>query len=758
MDDSSVACTKCRGKGRRGMLGPSGLGLFSRDCTRCGGTRGSLLGPAAAGIEPEKAAAGAAGAPDMPKRSGSALSSMRGLNSFASCPDEDFDRALEENAGAVLTYTLGDMQNSLEVIERMELSAEAQAARKQVREGLRKLESCSIRGTAEPSADHGLSHGFDPMPRAPTGALGGDVSLAPGALAPMLNQLVMYLWPRIDTHVQNMIKNDIEPSINASLPGMLQGKVHFDRVSMGKSSPSFGPLVVHKIDDADETIEMNMGIKFESDLDIHINAVGVKIGLTKFTFKGDMVIKMSPRMNTPPFFGGMQVFFPNMPDISIAFEGAARMANMPGLRGAIRNSIDAAIGGICVLPRRIAIDMDEEDSIDITDLSFPEPDCVLRFTLFGGRDLIAADTNLFGAATSDPYVECSLGIKNWTSPVCTKTLSPVWGEDGKGLSVDFPVHNDHQILFLKLFDSDFGSADDLIGLGQRFDVAHLRDRHNETFDLKLTLPEEDNKDAGYLSINTRCLSLVETRPSGGPVGGDSGCSVAHVSMKLLSVTGLSHEGHPPYTMRMRILGTHEHAAHPTLHRGATAAMGGAGGKRGMLKKMATGNLGSSHVVEDVLAEASTQPSVPQPEAQLAEALQSICVSLASGKGSGKEHTSEEIADILQVNKRQVENFLAAKCSASAAKAQKEAQESRAATNPVFNEVLQSLLTDVPDLGIVEVCVMQKKNQVLATGVIHIRDILRAEGLRVDGPIRLSHGAEEGSVAELIGSVWLRWLE
>jgi len=263
-----------------------------------------------------------------------------------------------------------------------------------------------------------------------------------------------------------------------------------------------------------------------------------------------------------------------------------------------------------------------------------------------------------------------------------------------------------------------------------------------------------------LSVSTRCLSLVEHRPPISSRRKDAGCSVAHISMKLLSVAGLSCDGQPPYTVRMRVLGTHEHAAKPVLHRGGSATVPSEGGGRSLLRKMiSTSSFGGHAVVEDVLAEVSTQPSRPQPEPQLAEALQSICISLASGKGSGKKHTADEIADILQVNRRQVENFLAAsKSSEGAAQAQKEATESRAATNPVFNEVLQALLPDVPELGVVEVCVLQKKTQVVATGIMRLRDLLKADGLRLDGPLRLEFGAAEGSVAEAVGSCWLRWLE
>merc|ERR1719379_628521 len=105
--------------------------------------------------------------------------------------------------------------------------------------------------------------------------------------------------------------------------------------------------------------------------------MGIPLGISKFFLKGDMAVLLTPPMSKPPFFGGIQIYFPNPPDIGVSFEGAARMVNVPGLRGSVRSAISNAVAGVCVLPRRIVVDMDEEDSVDSIDLAHPEPILVL---------------------------------------------------------------------------------------------------------------------------------------------------------------------------------------------------------------------------------------------------------------------------------------------------------------------------------------------------------------------------------------------
>lgn len=460
------------------------------------------------------------------------------------------------------------------------------------------------------------------------------VGLQPGSLAPALNQLLSILWPRVGTYVEDLVHNSIAPSINASLPGMLKGGVQFTKVSLGDSSPLLGPIIVEH-DKKNGRIEMHVGLDISSELDIELTAMGMPIGITQFHLKGDLVMLMAPPMHKPPFFGGVQVYFPNPPDVGLNFVGAAKVANLPGLRGAVRGAIDGGVNGVCVLPRRIAVDLNDDDDLDIIDLSYPEPVGILRFTLWSAASLVASDISFLGTASSDPYVVASLGIKTWTSPHVSKNLNPEWGE-GAGLTVDFPVHDDCQVLSLKVFDYDFGTADDLIGMVKSPDVRDLVRAGTGKQPLQL-MKEDGESGGGSLTISACLLTLATEEPSQ-PLA-VSGPSEAHLSAKVLNVKGLKEGSEYPFKVRVQLVkseGDSLPAGMPSVQQAkkkSTGASFDVATKKppsAKLKPSKTVALGGS-IKMKTLAEATTNNSHPKEQKDLNEAFKDIAKRLYERK-------------------------------------------------------------------------------------------------------------------------------
>jgi len=558
-----------------------------------------------------------------------------------------------------------------------------------------------------------------------------SVVMQPGSLSNALNDMIRILWPRIDIFVEDLIKTSIEPSINASLPGMLQGGVKFQKVSLGNASPLLGPITVQHDKDSG-AIEMHVGIDFTSELDVQLIVMGIPVGITSFLLKGDLVLLFTPPMTKPPFFGGVQVYFANPPDISLNFIGAAKVANVPGLRGAVRGAIDNAVAGVCVLPRRIAVDMNDEDDIDIIDLTYPEPLGVLRFTLFSGEALVASDTSIFGTASSDPYVVASLGLKTWTSPHISKSLNPVWG-DSSGLTVDFPVHDDDQSLILKVYDYDFGLADDLIGmtLNTQTRVKDLVASGVGKMEVKL-MKADESPGGGSLTISATFLSLANIQPSkplsaGGP-------SEAHLSAKILTVTGLNENSEYPFKVLVRVAHSTDDAPKNAASAKTTSSKSGP----------------TSTPKASILAEGATAASHPKERKQLAEALQGIAKNLSQRQ----KLDAKDIAEILDVGPRQVEQFLTSFGEGQSKEQQQAEQEYVNVHHPMFDEVVQLLLPcgSVDELAIIELAVVDKRDQVLATARVSMPQVWEAPQLRLEGPFETD---VEG--IEVVGSLCLRWL-
>merc|ERR1719272_199147 len=537
-------------------------------------------------------------------------------------------------------------------------------------------------------------------------------SLQLGALAPAINDLIKILWPRIGTYVEDLIQNSIAPSINASLPGLVQksGGVKFTKISLGDSSPQLGPIVVEDNKESG-AITWHMGVNITCDMDVELTALGIPIAITNFVLKGDLVALLSPPMMHPPFFGGLQVYFPNPPEVSINFGGAAKVADIPGLRGAIRGAIDGAVAGICVLPRRIAVDMNDEDAVDMVDLGYPEPSSILRYTLWSGANLVAADSHLIGAATSDPYVVTALGIKSTTSPHVSKNLNPVWG-DKNGITSDFPVHDGSQALSIKVFDYDFGTSDDLIGVAKRLESRTLV-QNGKPQNVEL-LKADGEAGGGSLSISASKLALTITRPKKAiPVGP----SEAHLSAKMLTIKGLPTGAAYPFKVRVQICGP---------------------------------EAGDAALVEDC-----TQPSHPQEQKQLAEAYQEIARNL-SAKGS----SAEDIAEVLEVGVKQVKSYLLtvdddAVRQKLIKEQQQEELESSNVHQPRFDEALQLLLPcdSVKDTNVVVFTILDKKQKALATARVPLADVLKAPSLELKGPF-----TTDSEAVQVVGSLRLRWLD
>lgn len=534
-----------------------------------------------------------------------------------------------------------------------------------------------------------------------------------GGMAHALNDMIKILWPRIDTFVEDLIHNSIEPSINASLPGLLKGGVKFPKVSLGAASPLLGPIYVDHNKESG-AIEMHIGIDFTSDLNVELLVMGVPIGITSIFLRGDLILLFSPPLMKPPFFGGVQVYFPNPPDVGLNFVGVAKVANVPGLRGAIRGAIDGAIAGVCVLPRRIAVDTNDDDDVDIVDLSYPEPLGILRFTLYSASGLMAADRSLSGRESSDPYVVASLGIKKWQSPHISKTLNPVWG-DSSGLTVDFPVHDDDQALILKILDYDFGSSDDLIGTSNIVvrDLLAMGGGEQELNVLKA----DGSAGGGTLTISAQFLHLAAAKPVAPLL--PAGPSEAHLSMKVLLLRGIKEHSEYPFKVVASVI-------HPA---------------DGRAKKTASAT---------VVHTESTRASHPKERKHLSEALQGIAKNLAE-----KQLTGTEIAEILDVGPHQVKEFLHTLPGSERTKQQQQAeQDFLNVRKPMFEEVVQFLLPcgSVVGSASIELAITDKRNKVLATARMPMPHLLEAPDLFLEGPFETD---VEG--IEVVGSLKLRWL-
>jgi Ca2+-dependent lipid-binding protein len=320
-----------------------------------------------------------------------------------------------------------------------------------------------------------------------------------------LNDLMLRLWPRIDTYVKNMLKDDIQPSIQKKLPSMVS--FAFTKVTLGKAAPRFGPMTVGQRQ-TDEEIRIRLGLDLATELEIDISCAKVPIGLRKLLIRGVLTVVLRPAQMKPPFFGGYEVYFANPPQIDIDFLGAASIAEVPGLRGMIRTAIASAVNSKLVLPSRIAGDLNTDDETTKGMMTMPDPVGIVRLTLKSGDNLKAMDTGFMGlrAQASDPYVVIEAGQSPWTSPVVQANLNPVWTADNVK---DILIYDDAQEVRMHIWDHDAVGADDDMGVVKGVPLVEFMTPSAKP--VPRTLKVEDQ--GGTLTVTTEFLKLTDKGPS-----------------------------------------------------------------------------------------------------------------------------------------------------------------------------------------------------------------------------------------------------
>mmetsp|Transcript_46837 Transcript_46837/g.102392 ORF Transcript_46837/g.102392 Transcript_46837/m.102392 type:complete len:653 (+) Transcript_46837:3-1961(+) len=524
--------------------------------------------------------------------------------------------------------------------------------------------------------------------------------------AQWLNGLVVALWPRIDAYISTMVTEKIAPSIDAALPSILKGAVKFGQVTIGKVAPQFGPLRTRKREEG--TIVIDVGLNMSSDIDIQIIAAKVPIGIKEISFNGTFSIVMRPAAVKPPFFGGIEVYFVNTPDVDLKFTGAASVGDIGGIHGIIRDAIIDVLRKQIVLPARIAIDASPDDDVDITDIRCPDPLGMVVLTLASGSGLRADDVSLFSRAkTSDPYVVMEVGNQTWRSPTQKKTVDPVWTKDNVK---EMFVYEMGQDVAFAVYDEDFAGGDDLLGRS-RVPAEKLILSH----EMDVPLMYKGAK-AGSLSVSASWLGLTRAQPTGVASASTRLLLVA----KILDVMGLPPTSQPPYTVRLRVSGI------------------------------------PGTEPQEVCSKVSKAPKQAT-AAPLAQHMAAICGALAEVRGP-KAMTIDEIAKVVQLDPEQVKSAIADRSASTDLAA---TMRERAATCPDFGEVLCLPLPWLglaePSEGIAGVAVVSLEiqdrhgRQVGFPLEVRLSELTSSATGEVAGPFKVSE------TARLRGSLRARWL-
>ncbi|KAF5000450.1 hypothetical protein FGRMN_1781 [Fusarium graminum] len=253
--------------------------------------------------------------------------------------------------------------------------------------------------------------------------------------AGFLNDIIAQLWPNINVAGGKIVKDVVEPMLEAMLPAPLSN-LKFVKIELGPTPIKFSNVDVHRTE-----LE---GIKLDMDLDWD--------GHCDFELDGKMV---------PKIIGAAQVAFINPPSLELDFTDAANIADFSLIDKTVRKVILNIINSMAVLPNRFLVKLDSSNDYFKT---FQPHHGVLRLTVDSATEITGEKKS--GAKRllqkivkdiPDCYCNVNVGAEGeWRTSTIKNKHDPQWNE-----THDFLVTDYEQAITIDVNDEDLGGDDDI---------------------------------------------------------------------------------------------------------------------------------------------------------------------------------------------------------------------------------------------------------------------------------------------------------
>jgi len=192
-------------------------------------------------------------------------------------------------------------------------------------------------------------------------------------------------------------------------------------------------------------------------VNIKVTVQGIQAGIKTIMLTGTLRLVMKPLVNDIPIIGGVTAFFLNKPTLDFDLTAAANLLDMPLLNKSLRSVVEDQISNYLVLPNRFPIALSsliDEATLDM--MKYPLPQGVIALHVLEATELKAADKNLLGKETSDPYCKITVGANTMKTATISGNLNPTWNQ-----FFEIVVDEKHgQFIVLDVFDKDQALMDD----------------------------------------------------------------------------------------------------------------------------------------------------------------------------------------------------------------------------------------------------------------------------------------------------------
>jgi len=271
------------------------------------------------------------------------------------------------------------------------------------------------------------------------------------------NRILHQLWPSINIYFKDIISDVVAPSIRSS--HSVLSTLKFTEMDLGKIAPQIIGIKVYKAEEtSSDEIVMDLQLMYSSECNIEVNLNHLSAGVCDLILRGLIRVEMKPILNKSPFIGAIGISFVHDPMLDFNMTNLGNFLDLPGIDSLLRRSLIESIRDMMVYPQKLIFPLLPD--VDVSLLKFPLPEGILRVHVLEAKDLVAKDTQVFQANTSDPYVVVTACGKKQKTAVVSSSVNPRWNE-----SFDFIVHDVwHSSVSIELFDDDGKfNADDELG-------------------------------------------------------------------------------------------------------------------------------------------------------------------------------------------------------------------------------------------------------------------------------------------------------
>ncbi|CAE7325413.1 ESYT3 [Symbiodinium sp. CCMP2592] len=328
-----------------------------------------------------------------------------------------------------------------------------------------------------------------------------------------LNWLVASHWTYFKNSTQKLMKEELEPMIQAALPPPLN-IIEFKEIHLGDRKPVLGPIqTFFETQNGFEGLNIDTNVTWLCDGKIILRIGAVEIGVENFSLKGSVHLRLRPLLETLPVVGGMQITMLSPPMTHWTFTGGLALGlKMDIVTRTLRKVLADILSDMLVVPNQIFVHWLEAQHIglDLDTLEFPEPEFLMRLGVLDVTGL-AETWSLCGSRSSEGYAMLQVGAQTFQAPAKRQSRDDGW--------YDILVFHADQHVHVEVFQQSLTSQGDHLGVVKSLTVQKLLQDPDSWWSLtpqtprKKTTESETDKESPSVHLSAQFFLLTPSAAS-----------------------------------------------------------------------------------------------------------------------------------------------------------------------------------------------------------------------------------------------------